>query len=347
MKLPTIVRRPLFVLAPLLLAFVAADELRFAPKDASEVKKKLNIQVEFNIDKLEISANGETIPPEALGDISDKSVTLKLSQEVSEVYSAVKDGRPTDLLRTYDAFEVGMEAGDKSEKKSIDELVGKTVRFKWNADKSDYDVSFHEAKGDEALLKTLAADMDMRVLLPESKVAEGAKWKVPGKSVMPVFFPGLRTADIDPSKLEGPAKEMFDMARDEFAAQMEKAAADLELKCDYAGKRDEAGRELAEVHVVSDSKLEFDLSKLLQQVVEKQGGTTADVRATIRLDVRGEGKALWDQKEKRLASFEMDADLGLTLSVKAQGEADGESVDFSAEAHASGKGSWKLEVKKP
>jgi hypothetical protein len=347
MNLSTLARRPLLVLAPLCLAAVAADEIRFAPKDGSEVKKKLNVQLEFNIDKLEVSANGESIPPEALGEITDKSVTLKLAQEVSEVYTAVKDGRPTDLLRTYEVFEVGMEAGEESQKKSIDDLVGKTVRFKWDADKSEYSTAFHDTKGDDAVLRTLSADMDLRVLLPEGKVADGAKWKVPGKSLMAVFFPGLRTADVDPAKLEGDAKEMYELIRDDLTAQMEKASADMELKCDYAGKRQDGARELAEVHVACDSKIEFDLSKVLQHVAEKQGGSVPEVHATIRLDVRGEGKALWDLKEQRIASFDLDADLGLTLSVKATGEEGGESVDFSVEGHASGKGTWKLEAKKP
>jgi hypothetical protein len=114
------------------------------------------------------------------------------------VYSAVAEGRPSKLLRTFDAlsqnmdFEISvpMDGGTPPQFDSTSALEGKTVAFTWNAEKGDYDIAFAGGEGDNDLLERLTEDMDLRVFLPAKEVAADDTWDVPLGSLKNLFSPG-------------------------------------------------------------------------------------------------------------------------------------------------------------
>src|SRR5258708_214227 len=120
----------LFLAAPLLLALaVPADELEFHPKAGAEVKKELKLAIELKPEKIEFTVNGESMPPENLGGLGDTAMIVKLAVGVTDKYVQSKEGRPTDLLRTFDSLALSYGAGeDKVDAPNFHPLQRKTLR---------------------------------------------------------------------------------------------------------------------------------------------------------------------------------------------------------------------------
>ena len=136
--------------APLLLALaIPGDELEFHPKSGAEVKKELKLAIELKPEKIEFTVNGESMPPENLGGLGDTTMKVKLAVDVTDKYVQSKEGRPTDLLRTFDSLALSYEAGEeKGDAPKFDQLEGKTVRFKWNGDSDAYGYTHSYSKLD-------------------------------------------------------------------------------------------------------------------------------------------------------------------------------------------------------
>src|SRR5258708_1652752 len=160
-------RRALAFLAPLCLAFVpAADEIRYDPKPGTETAKKLDVSLELSVDEVSVEMNGQPLPPEALGQMQDQTVSLELAVGVTEKFAGVKDGRATDFLRTFDTIHGKAEAAEEASEKSFTEMEGKTVHFLWDAEKSEYKETWRECTGKDEILNSLSPDMDVSALLP-------------------------------------------------------------------------------------------------------------------------------------------------------------------------------------
>jgi hypothetical protein len=325
----------LAVLAPLCLATaLASDELSFHPKADSELAKKLEIKV-----------NGEAVSPDEM-DMGDSHFLVNMAVGVTDKFVETKEGKPLDLLRTFDEMSLNLRTGE--EKHAVDEfsaIQGKTVRFKWNADSKAYDKSFHESKGDDDAIADLVDDMDLRVLLPEKKVAEGDTWEVTAEHLVPLFVPGGIAAK-PPAGEDGQA---FKAVEEELKAKLEPVLKDFKVQCKYKGLHEDGGAKYGEIRFSFDGKAKLDLSDLAARLAEIGGeeeGPKPDIQSQVNLALKGEGTLLWDQAAGHLHSFEMQAELNGDFEGHVKMDFDGEHFEESMKGEVLGKAKWSLALGK-
>lgn len=344
MKIHT--RSALTLAAPLLLAFVpAADELRFDPKPGTEVAKKLDVGLELSVDDVSIDMNGQPLPPEAIGQLQDQALNLALALEVTEKLTGVKDGRATDLLRTFDKVKLKAEFGSESKDESIDKMEGKTVRFLWDDEKGEYKKSWHECSGEDGVLDALSADMELSALLPEKKVSKGDKWEVGGSHMLSLLLPGVQGGPLDLSKANLGASESkaAQIMIDEIQPQLEEGLKHLKVICEYDGSHEVEGQSVADVKLHLEGELKLDLGPMIERIAEEEGGgVKPDVSATVTFGLKGDGKLSWNAASKMLQDYELESDLSIALAADAQVSEGGQDMKFHASLKVGGKGSWKL-----
>lgn len=329
--------------APLLLATaLPSDDLTFHPKAGSEVKKQLQVEIELKPESIEFSMNGEPMPDGSIDGL-DESVMIHLAVGVTEKFVESKDGRPTDLLRTFDELSLRGKSGSEDEEApDFDRLEGKTVRFRWNEAGDAYERSFHESEGDDILLLNLSDDMDLRALLPAKDVAEGDTWEVPGSSFLPIFLPGGLPGDIATDEDAGPLRAVVEEIQGEF----EKLLQSAKLTCKHGGTREEEGQRVAEIRFTITGQGELDFSKALETLAQEEDvAPTIDATATIELD--GEGKVLWDLSAGRVHTFDMRIGSKIAVDVSAEADMEGESFQFAVEGKVAASGTWKLTTSAP
>lgn len=331
----------LALVTPLCLALAwASDELSFHPKAGSELSKKLTVDLDLELKNLAIKVNGEPIPAEEM-DTSDTHLLVNMIVAVTDKYVETKDGKPLDLLRTFDEMSLQSRAGD--EKDGVDEfqaIQGKTVRFKWNEDSKAYDKSFHESKGDDDSIADLTEDMDLRLLLPEKKVADGDTWEVPAERLMPLFLPG-GMAGRPRSGEEG---QVFEAIEEELKTALEPALKDFKVQCKYKGLHEDGGANYGEIRLTFDGKARVDLSELALRLslIGEDEGPKPDINAQFGLALKGEGKLEWDQAAGHLRSFEMQADITADFDAQVKLDIEGEHFEQSLKGDILGKAKWEL-----
>lgn len=339
----------LFLAAPVFLGLLgparSADELEFHPKAGAELKKSLKVKADLKPEKLDFTVNGESMPPENLLGSGDTAMQLKLAVDVTDKYVQSKDGRPTDLLRTFDSLALSYEAGEeKGDAPKFDQLEGKTVRFKWNADNETYEKTFHESKGDDSLLEKLSEDMDVRTLLPAKKVSEGDTWELAGDKVLPLFLPGGLPGEIASDSDKEEAKTAFEEVHNALA----KFQDELKFQCKYKGSHEDDGAKVGQIEFTFSGKGKADLSHLIETLgAMEESDVHPDVDAGSDLDLQGSGTLLWDLADGRIHSFNMHADASLDLDVKSSFDVDGESYQMVVKARFTGKADWTLSASKP
>ncbi|MBK7643804.1 MAG: hypothetical protein IPJ19_12290 [Planctomycetes bacterium] len=342
-------RRSLTLLAPLFLAFVpAADEIRFDPKPGTELTKKFDVSLELSVDDFSVEMNGQPLPAEAMGGVQGTAITLELAMGVTEKLVGVKDGRATDLLRTFDSVHGRAEAGEGSSDKSVEEMEGKTVHFVWDEAKSEYTKTWHECTGKDELLNSLSADMDLRSLLPSKKVSKGDKWDVEGSKVFSILLPGMQPGNLDPEKagMDGEQAKAVQIMIDELGPQLEEGLKHLKVTCEYDGSHDADGVEVADIKLHVDGDMKLDLGPVFERIAAEQsrgGGPEPTVEASVSWSIKGDGALLWDNATHTLKSYTLDTDLQLNMKADASMDQGGQEMNFKANMGISGKGSWKLE----
>lgn len=331
------------LVVPILLATaLPSDDVSFHPQAGSEVKKKLEVEIELKPESLEFSLNGEAMPADSVDGL-DESARIELAIGVTEKFVETKDGRPTDLLRTFDELSLSMESGsDQEEAPDFDRLEGKTVRFHWKEEGQTYVRSFHESEGDDILLLNLSEDMELRALLPGKQVAEGDTWEVPGSQLLPLFLPGGLPGEIATDDGAGPLRAALEVIQTEFGKLVEAG----KLTCKYSGARAEEGTRVAEIRFTLTGHGDVDLSKALESLAQDEE-VTPHIDATASVEFDGEGKVLWDLAAGRVHAFEMRLDSKIGLDVKAEADVEGETFQFAVEGKIAGTGTWKLETSVP
>ncbi len=332
--------------APLLLALaLPADEVAFHPKPDLELKKELKITAELKPEKIVCTVNGEPAPSENFGGLNEQPVRFKLVVAATDKYVQTKEGRPTDLLRTFDSLRLGAESGaEKDDAPKFDALEGKTVRFKWNADSETYEKTLQDSKGDDALLAQLSEDFDLRVLLPTKKVADGEAWEVTGERLLPFFLPGGLPGDVS----SGSDKEEMAAALAEVHSALAKFQDELKVQCKYKGSREEGGERVGEIDFTFAAKAKPDLSRLVQTIASAEDSDMHfDVDASADIDLQGSGTLLWDLAGGRIQSFAMHADAGVDVDAKLNFDVESQNVEAKVKAHFNCKADWSLKATKP
>lgn len=342
MKLPSLAKLAL-ISAPFVLAFtLPADDLSFHPAANSEVSKTLKLDAEFSVTEISATMNGTPLPEEMLDEVKSGSLIANMIIGVTEKYVETKEGKPLVLLRTFDKMSLETEFGNES--KSVEEFKepeGKTVQFKWNEKDSAYDKTFKDSEGDADELKDLDADMDLRLLLPDKKIAKGDTWEVPAERLKPLFLPGGMITKAG----EGDADGSIEKVKAAFEEQFSQFLKDFKVMCTYKGTKDEGGTTVAEVSFTFDGKMKFDLGSMIQELIESQGGEgmpEMDIQANFGVTLKGDGTLLWDSAAGHMANFEMHADAGLDVSMNTKVDAGGESQEVVMNGKATGKLGWDL-----
>jgi hypothetical protein len=330
------------VVAPLVLALAfASDEVSFHPKSGSELSKKLKVELELELKSMSVKEDGESVPAEDLPLGDESKAAIEMSIGVTDKYVDTKDGKPLDLLRTFDALALDARLGD--EKKSVEEfkaIEGKTVRFKWNDDSKAYDKSFHESKGDDEELASLSEDMDLRVLLPDKKVSSGDTWDVAAERLLPLFVPGGLAVHAG----KGEGAEQFKAIADGIREKALPSLKDFKVHCKYKGAHEDGGVKVSEIQLTFDDKASLDVSDIVARLseLEDSAGPKPDVTMSIRVGLKGEGVLLWDQAAGHVHSFEMQADIDADVEGRIRVEMEGEHSEIAMTASVGGHGRWEL-----
>lgn len=335
------------------------EKLAFEPPAGATLTKSFTSTSDLELDDLSLLVSGQDIG-EMIGEVSF-SMDQETRIEVTDTYKASEGGRPTELLRTFDALEAevhmevtpnpGMEMPDVT---SSSELEGKTVLFRWNAEEEDYDLSFPEGEGDEDLLEGLEEDMDLRVFLPSTEIKEGGTWTVELRQLDAILMPGgdLRLMPED-LEVDREAMEKFSELFKGFAEQY----ADLlegECTCTFKGMREEEGVPVAEVAIELEVAATLDLTEPLSQLIRtsiEESGAGGEVQfsfdsADLNVDFEGSGTLLWNPGSGLVHSFQIGGDVTFGLDLAVSIEAAGESQDVDASLEMSGSMEHKLETKR-
>ena len=322
------------------------DQLAFQPQAGSSLTKGYTIGGEFTLDDISLIVDGQDIGG-MIGSI-DVSVKTESRIEVTDAYRAVAGGRPTDLLRTFEALastvhvEMTPAQAEMPEMTSTSSLEGKTVAFRWNEEEKKYERSFHEDTGDDELLDGLEEDMDLRAFLPPGEVSDGDTWSVELSELDSVVAPGGNLCML-------PENGEMD---DETMQRFEEIFSDFELgdvlegecTCTFKGARDEDGVRVAEIAIEIEVSATMDLSELLDKAIRaaiEQSGAEEMVDVTLdtadfNLDFEGKGTLLWNLAAGRMHSFQVNGDATMDIDLSIGLEAEGESHELDASLELSG-----------
>ncbi|MFM7282923.1 MAG: hypothetical protein ACKO32_14215 [Planctomycetia bacterium] len=342
-------------LLPLTLAFLSPlDTVRFGPKSGSEVKKSMTIGLELNIEEFDIVVDGEELPRDALGEALDQAFVMEVVQTVTDKYIKVKEDQVEELIRSYDSMQVTMEMGEEvNEETGTEGLVGKQVRFARNEKTGAFDKEWFECEGEEEMLKGLSEDMDMRRLLPSGSVKPDQEWKLEGKDMGALMWPGVTSAndlDLSAADLDAEQAEIAQMVMDDLSPRFEEALKGMKIGLKYVGTREVEGEELAEIAINIDGTMVMDMGDLIKKVAESQGGgeemAGADIKLSVQMGMKGEGALLWNNKSGHLHSYNLDATMEFTINGDLDVDAKGESHSASATIKLAGKANWDLSTVK-
>jgi len=324
------------------------DKLAFQPQAGSSLTKAFTIGGEFTLDDISLIVDGQDIG----GMIGQIEVSVKTESriEITDAYRAVASGRPTDLLRTFEALtstvhmDMTPAQAEMPEMTSSSSLEGKTVAFRWNEEEHEYERSFHEHSGDDELLEDLEEDMDLRAFLPPGEVSDGDTWSVELSELECLMAPGgnLRmlpeNGDVDDETMQR-FEEIFGGLGQEFGDQLEG-----ECACTFKGARDEDGVRVAEIAIEIEVSATMDLTEPLDKAIRaaiEQGGAGDMVDVTLdtadfNLDFEGKGTLLWNLGAGRIHSFQVSGDSTMDIDLAVSVEAEGESHELDASLELSG-----------
>ena len=314
-----------------------ADDVSFHPSDGSDVTRRYTVDLDFEVGDLSVTADGqdfsEMIPTDQLNG------ALQLAMKVTESFVRSADGRPLELVRSFEEMssEVGPE-GNKEAIEDFDKLQGKRVRFVWNEDEGDYDVAFHESEGDAELLEGMLPDMDLRALLPGKAVSAGDTWSVDARELASVLLFGN-----EPTLGED---EMDQVVQSSIMPQLESLLDQFKTTCEYQGERVVDGHKLGAVAVTLHGEGSLDLSQLILEAVQMQAGEgqiDLDVStAKLNIGFDSKGELLWDLEQGHLRAFDMTGDADLSIEISASADVQGESHSGDIDAEATLTAAWKV-----
>ena len=277
---------------PLASALLPEDEVKFGPAAGTVVTKSFQGNIEATLDEARMIGNGEE---QDRGLEGDEGAVLAYSVQVKDHFEAMDGAKPTTLLRTFTEFFGSAESSDgDAEEGSWEEIEDATIKFAWDEEEGDYEITFEDGDGDEDALQALDPDMDYRVLLPEGAVSEGDEWEVAGTEIGSILFPGIdlrRAADAD-MELDG------EEIPEELIEALENFLDSFEVTCTYKG-----GDEAAEIAVAATVTDAIDIDpSMLGDDMEEMGG---EMELSVEISAEFEGTLLWDLASGHFQSMEM------------------------------------------
>jgi hypothetical protein len=298
----------------LLLPAPPEDSVVFAVASGTSVRKSIDCSMELELDGVLMTLGDQELP-EAMAEAFDISFSEVDTYVVLDEYRAVADGRPKELLRSFETLEEhevnhrsmpGSEPEDTDETRES-ELVGHTLRFAWNEESESYDVTWVGEAGDEELLAGLEEDMDMRALLPGGPVSAGDTWELECKAVLGAMPPGGRLGFPEDDEDEFDFEEAFEGT----------------AGATYAGIREEDGVRLAVIEIELEGKAE---------TTKEEEGATQEFVLAVECDY----ELLWDLAAGHARSLEVTGGIGAAILISSKVEVEGQVVPLEIEIELSG-----------
>ena len=343
---------PALLASPLLLALEPrADGLTFHPAKDSSLTKSTDIDMSFELGDISVVLNGNDMSGQIPTDVSG---AMKMSMTWTDTYvelDSKDNNKPLELIRSYDAMSgsMDMSGGGESNNNEIpdfDALSGKSIKFKWNEEKKEYDITYHECEGEEKLLKTQQVDMDYRMMLPTKEVAVGDKWEVQTDFIRQMLE-AMKNGDMG-----GEEAAVTAILQDELFPQMEKLLEKFKTTCEYKGQRDADGVNAGVIAVVIEGKGDLDFKSMLESLIEEQISKSGQEvsfeigKAVMGLSMAGKGEILWDMKSGHILSAEQGADFTVNIDFDASVDAGGQTQEVEAAVELTGKFSTTTSTKK-
>lgn len=313
-------------------AISAGTELAFKPAEATKLSKEFTINLDFALDDLIVSMNGEEMDPAMMGlDLDEAQAQVSMTVNFNDVYVGMSGNKTTELKRTFESGTAEYEAGDgESGNESMDELEGQVIVFKWNEEKGQYDLTDEDGEEVDEDMQMMAEDADLRIFLPKSEVEEGDSWSVKGKDLLGVFVPGVNIDKAMARADEEAAKEGdVPFTPSDFLNFMEELG---EIECTYQGTKEVNGRVLQVIALKPMIEKTIDLTDVLTEIIDEASGGAQEFDLSVELILEGEGSGelLWDAEAGHFRSYKLDMDLQTLID--ASGSAQGMSGAAEVEA---------------
>ena len=321
--------------APILCSTIApGDSLAFRPKAGTKVSRAWTIKQEQTLDEMNMSMNGQPFPMDLQ---MDMDMTTENTIEVTDHIVAAEGGKITELRRTFDklgsassfAMEMAQmpEGGMEQSMTGSSALQGKTVAFKWDAEKSAFEKSFHESEGEADLLENLDIDMDLAVLVPGKEVAVGETWEIDVKGLKPLLMPGgdVGIRPEDPEAAGGGMMPGMDSMGDinDLVGDLLEGTATAE----YAGMQELEGGTYAviklKINIESSNDMADKLAEMAQEMPEGMGEMKVE-HMDMEFALEAEGQVLWDAAAGQIRMLTLSGkskvgiDMGMAVSAQGQ-----------------------------
>lgn len=314
------------VCAPLVLAFHApATKVAFTVSEGTSLKKLFTSRLDLELDEMRVLRDGQE--PDGVPELEMK-ITTDLEVRVTDEYASVESSLPRKLRRTFDVIDVdtlmsmevnlqGQTHNQESPVHASSELEGETVVFAWNAETSEYDVSFAEEEGDKELLTGLFEDMDLRAFLPGREVEVDDEWEIEPRDIATVMAPG-GDLTLVPEELSyamsGMSGQMGELS-DWFDENLQG-----KVTCRLTEVRAEGDSRVAVIAIELKLENDVDLTEMAQEELDRvelpPGSGEIDVEhMQINLRIEGEGSLLWDLEQGHFHSFEVTSDCEMKMDI--------------------------------
>ncbi len=316
-------------------------EIGFNPVEGRETYRSFEVSTNFGLESLSMRMNDQEMPLGDLGGVDPSELEFEAgySLEVRDVFDAVVNGLPIKISRTYDEVSGRYDFSDESAEKSMEELEGETVVFTWNAESEQYDRAWskEDEEADDEVLQALAADLDLRALLPSGDVEVGATWEVPASELSSLLVPGLDLARAAESDIEG-----MEEIPPEIAAALRDALEKASLQCTFRGLRGGEGGDHALIELALVAELTLDIAEAILANIPADTefeGSVDEFTLDIYVDLAGE--LVWDQALGQFHTFDLGGDVA--IDVYGVAEVDVEQMEFSMEFEAEVTGELSIE----
>lgn len=316
----------LLPVALLLFSAPTRDELalRFEPEEGTVLKRVFEAEAEYHLTDLSASIDGE--PLERSGELPDYGMSFQEHIAVTDTLQSVSDGRPTELVRTFDELSqanTDSSEGEDTETTLTSPLQGRSVRFSWDAEDERYEIeAADEGELDEGLAAWLAEDLDLRLVLPPGEVAPGDEWELEAKLYLAFMWPsGLLDFHVEgeePSEEDrAPSRQTIERMEGSGTARLEEV-------------REEDGLRLAVIHV----ELEITTgSETTLPALEEDELARPEIKIEVEIERTLTGTILWDLEHGHAHSAELECKASRLHSESwtVAGEQDGEELSADVE----------------
>ncbi|MCC7014650.1 MAG: hypothetical protein IT454_18965 [Planctomycetes bacterium] len=337
-------------------SFAPADSISFHPADGTKVSRSWSIKQELTLDEMNMTVNGQPLPMDIQ---MDMDMTNEMSVEVSDVFVSVKDGRPIEMRRTFDklasdghfAVEMPMmpDGGMEQSITGKSELEGKTVKFAWDAEASQYERTYHESEGEAELLEGLDEDMDVRGIAPGKDVATGDTWKVDVKALRALLAPGGDLA-IRPEKTGAEMQGMMPgMSGMGDLADMIGDALEGEASAEYLGLQELEGGKFAVIKLKFDISCNTDMAdkmdEMMRELPEGMGSMKFE-HIDLEFGIEAEGTLHWDPALGMIHAADLSGKMKINMDMAMKMNAQGQDMAFEQSMAMSGTIAIKQDVTK-